>query len=57
MTRSKYALLVVVILSIYLKALLTGLNLGRFEGGLLLLTIVFIILTIAAPSNTTHSNN
>lgn len=50
MTRSRYALLAAIVLSIYLGAHLTGLDLGGFGGGLLLLAIVFAVLAIVASS-------
>ena len=48
MTRTRYAFAAGIVLSIYLGAHLTGLDLGGFGGGLLLLAIVFAVLTIVA---------
>ena len=50
MTRTRYAFAAGIVLSIYLGAHLTGLDLGGFGGGLLLLAIVFAVLTIVASS-------
>lgn len=50
MTRSKYAILAGVVLCIYLGSRLTGLDLGGFGAGLMLVAIVFAFLAIVVPS-------
>ena len=55
MTRSKYAFLAGVVLCMHFASRFTGLDLGYFGVGLMLVAIVFAFLAIVTPSTNGRS--